>query len=154
MRLKDKVAFAVGGGQTTGETIGNDRATSIRFAREGAAAFVADRDPESAAATVKVIGAKGGSALALSAENASYGVRVNAILPGHMDTSMVIERRARERSVSRQAVPDERDVRVTTGKLGTAWGVAAAAVFLASNEAGYLTGVLLAINGGPSARVG
>lgn len=68
MRLKDKVAVVVGGGQTTGETIGNGRATAIRFAREGAAVFVVDRDPESAAATVKVIAAKGGSTMALSAD--------------------------------------------------------------------------------------
>jgi NAD(P)-dependent dehydrogenase (short-subunit alcohol dehydrogenase family) len=44
MRLKDKVAIVVGGGQTPGETIGNGRATAILFAREGAKVLVADRD--------------------------------------------------------------------------------------------------------------
>ena len=44
MRLKDKVAVVVGGGQTPGDTIGNGRATAILFAREGARVVVVDRD--------------------------------------------------------------------------------------------------------------
>lgn len=263
MRLKDKVAVIVGGGQTTGETIGNGRATAFRFAREGAAVLVVDRDLDSAEETVEAIDSEGGNASALAAdatreadcgwiakeclsrfgridvlhnnvgrsegdaattelkeenwlalmdvnlksafltckhvlpvmrkqgsgviinisstssvcsrqtlayktakaginamtqniaiENAAYGVRVNAILPGLMDTPMAIERRARERNVPRQTVRDERDAQVPLGKMGTAWDVAAAAVFLASDEASYITGVLLAVDGGLSARVG
>jgi len=90
----------------------------------------------------------------MAIENAAYGVRVNAILPGLMDTPMAIERRARERNLARQTVREERDVQVPFGKMGTAWDVAAAAVFLASDEAAYITGVLLAVDGGLSARVG
>ena len=90
----------------------------------------------------------------MAIENAAYGVRVNAILPGLMDTPMAIERRARERDVPRQTVRDERDAQVPLGKMGTAWDVAAAAVFLASDEAAYITGVLLPVDGGLSARVG
>jgi len=67
---------------------------------------------------------------------------------------MSIERRARERNLARQTVREERDVEVPFGKMGTAWDVAAAAVFLASDEAAYITGVLLAVDGGLSARVG
>ena len=42
MRLKDKVAIVVGAGQTPGDTIGNGRATSILFAREGARVVLVD----------------------------------------------------------------------------------------------------------------
>ncbi|MDX1514235.1 MAG: SDR family NAD(P)-dependent oxidoreductase [Gammaproteobacteria bacterium] len=90
----------------------------------------------------------------MAIENAGYGIRVNAILPGLMDTPMAIERRARERNVDRSVVRSERHAQVPMGGMGTAWDVAAAAVFLASDEARYITGVLLPVDGGLSARVG
>ena len=91
----------------------------------------------------------------LAIENAEYGVRVNAILPGFIDTPMAIERRARERGESRETIRRERDVQVPLrGKMGTAWDVAAAAVFLASDEAKFITGVILPVDGGMSARIG
>ena len=46
-RLDGRVAVIVGAGQTDGETIGNGRATAIKFARERAILVLADRDPES-----------------------------------------------------------------------------------------------------------
>lgn len=90
----------------------------------------------------------------LAIENAPYGIRVNAILPGLMDTPMAIERRARERNIDRDTVRRERDAQVPVGKMGTARDVAAAALFLASNDAAYITGALLPVDGGLSARVG
>ena len=42
MRLKDKVAIVVGAGQQPGETLGNGRATAIRFAQEGARLLLVD----------------------------------------------------------------------------------------------------------------
>ena len=91
----------------------------------------------------------------LALENAEYGVRVNAILPGLMDTPMAIERRARERGVDRQAIRREREAQVPLcHKMGTAWDVAAAAVFLASDEASYITGVLFPVDGGLSVKIG
>jgi len=91
----------------------------------------------------------------LAIENAPYGIRVNAILPGYMDTPMAIERRARERGVDREIIRRERDAQVPLGrKMGTAWDVAAAAAFLASDEARYITGILLPVDGGLSARIG
>ena len=87
----------------------------------------------------------------LAIENAQYGIRVNAILPGLMDTPMAIERRAREWSLTRQEVRDQRDARVPLGrKMGTGWDVGHAAVFLASDEARFITGVLLPVDGGQS----
>jgi hypothetical protein len=61
-RLEGKAAIVVGGGQTPGETIGNGRATSILFAREGARVLVVDRDIESAKETKAMINAEGGTA--------------------------------------------------------------------------------------------
>ena len=64
-------------------------------------------------------------------ENAQYGVRCNAILPGLMDTPMAIERRVKERNVSRAVVRGERDAQVPLlGKMGTGWDVANAALYL------------------------
>ncbi len=64
-RLEGRRVLVVGGGQMEiGEAdtpIGNGRAMSILFAREGAAVAVADRNAESAAATVAAIGAEGGT---------------------------------------------------------------------------------------------
>ena len=68
MRLKDKVAVVVGGGQTPGDTIGNGRATAILFAREGARVVVVDRDLARARDTEAAILAEGGAATALEAD--------------------------------------------------------------------------------------
>ena len=269
MRLKDKVAIVVGGGQQPGETIGNGRATCVRFAQEGAKVLVVDYDEGRAVETVKMIEDAGGTASALAAdivkeanckaiadtcverygridilhnnvgrsrgdkgtveleaemwdelfelnlkamfmtckhvlpvmreqgigsiinisstsslcsrgtiayktskgaintmthmmamENAPWGVRVNVIIPGLMDTPMAIERRAQERGVDRKIVRDERDAQVPLGskikggRMGTAWDVANAALFLASDEAQYITGVQLPVDGGISSRIG
>ena len=68
---------------------------------------------------------------------------------------MAIERRAREQGVKRQVVREARDKKVPlSGKMGTAWDVANAALFLASEEAQYITGVLLPVDGGRLARIG
>jgi NAD(P)-dependent dehydrogenase (short-subunit alcohol dehydrogenase family) len=264
MRLKDKVAIVVGGGQTAGETIGNGRATAIRFAREGARVLVVDKRQDSAEETARMITEEHGeatvlgaditieadcqaivatcidrygridilhnnvgrsegdaTAVALSEENwhmlmdinlkgaflmikhalpvmlrqksgviinisstasvctgrtlayktakaginamsqnlaievAESGVRVNVILPGLMDTPMAIERRAREQGVDREIIRRKRNESVPLRKkMGTAWDVAAAAVFLASDEARFITGAILPVDGGMSARVG
>ncbi|WP_370628189.1 SDR family NAD(P)-dependent oxidoreductase [Bordetella sp. BOR01] len=84
----------------------------------------------------------------IASENARHGIRANVILPGLIDTPMAIERRARERNISRETVRQERDALVPMGCMGTAWDVANAALFLASDEARYITGVLLPVDGG------
>ena len=264
MWLKNKVAIVIGAGQTPGETIGNGRATAIRFAKEGARVLLVDKRPDSAEETARMISAAAGEASVLGAditveddcqtlaktcvsrygridilhnnvgvsagdagtvdlteenwerlmginlkgmfltikhvlpvmraqkegviinisstaslcsgrtlayktakagvnamtqnlaiENAEYGIRVNAILPGLMDTPMAIERRAKEQGVDRETIRRERHARAPLGRrMGTGWDVAAAAVFLASDEARYITGVLLPVDGGLSARIG
>ncbi len=264
MRLCDKVAIVVGGGQTPGDSIGNGRAASILFAREGARVVVADRDLASAQDTVAMIEAEGGKAAAervditsdqecaalvaacvarwdrldilhnnvgigtgdggithisddawdtifevnlkgplhtcrhalpvmrrqqsgvilnvssiasicavgllayksskaalnalthaLAMGNAKHGVRVNAILPGLMNTPMAIESIAKASGVSKEKlIADRNSVVPLRGGMGSAWDVAHAALFLASDEARFITGVLLPVDGGQSSRIG
>ena len=263
-RLEGKVAIIVGAGQTPGETIGNGRATAIRFAREGAKVLLVDRDGSSAAETLDMIGAEGGEASVFEADvsrsvdceglvgacvdhygridilqnnvgigggdgdatrlseeawdlifdvnlksqfltckyvlpvmreqgsgcitnissvaaiaqtpmlayktskagvnaltqsiamaNAKYGIRVNAIMPGLMNTPMAIEGISRERGIDRETLIAARDDAVPLrGKMGSAWDVANASLFLASDEADFITGVLLPVDGGTTAKVG
>jgi NAD(P)-dependent dehydrogenase (short-subunit alcohol dehydrogenase family) len=90
-----------------------------------------------------------------AALNARHGVRCNAIMPGLMDTPMAIEAIARARGESVDAVRAARNARVPLGaKMGTAWDVAYAALFLASDEAKFITGVVIAVDGGASVRFG
>ena len=263
-RLEGKVAVIVGAGQTPGATMGNGRATSITFAREGARLLLVDRDAESLEATAELAGAEGAdvatvvadvaaddgpdrivaaavdayerfdilhnnvgigagdgpphrldddaydrimdvnlramwrtcraavpvlraagggaivnvSSLAsiaaagnltayklskagvnaltqnLAVTNAKHGVRANAILPGFIDTPMAVDATARALETDRSVVADARASVVPMGRQGTAWDVANAALFLASDEAAFITGVLLAVDGGQAARVG
>ena len=264
MRLKDKVAIVIGAGQTPGETIGNGRATSILFGREGAKVLLVDRRLESALETEKMITNEGGECSSFKADitreadckaiadicveryrridilhnnvgkaegdrelsalphenwreimdlnlkgvyltckyvlpvmrkqgegvilnissmasvcswhtvaymtskaavnalthhiaisNAEYGIRCNTILPGLLDTPMAIERRAREQKVDRNKIREARNAEVPlVHKMGTAWDTAYAALFLASDEAKFITGINLPVDGGQSARIG
>jgi NAD(P)-dependent dehydrogenase (short-subunit alcohol dehydrogenase family) len=265
MRLKKKVAMIVGAGQTPGMTMGNGRATSILFAREGARVWAVDRDLNSAEETVNMIKKEGGDAHAFAADvteeaslkaaveaclarweridilhynvgfslaggdamiteitteafdrlvavnlrgmvlackhtlpvmrkqmggviigisslaawsiypyvgykttkagmialveqlaiqNAKYGIRANVVLPGLMDTPMAVDTRVRVLGKSREEIAAERDARVPLrGKMGTAWDVAYAVLFLASDEAGFITGAALPVDGGQSVNV-
>jgi NAD(P)-dependent dehydrogenase (short-subunit alcohol dehydrogenase family) len=263
MRLKDKIAIVVGAGQTPGETIGNGRAVSILFARDGAKVFLVDRDLSSAKETQVMIEAEGGEAVSFEADitreadceamaaactaqygridilqnnvgigsgdkgpthlaeedwdrimstnlkgpfftckhvlpqmrkqgggvitnissvaavaavgiiayktskaglnafthsvaigNAKYGIRANAIMPGLMDTPMAIEGIAAARGMATEDLRAARDAMVPLGKMGTAWDVANASLFLASDEAKFITGVMLPVDGGQSAKIG
>ena len=91
----------------------------------------------------------------LAIQNAEHGIRVNAILPGLMDTPMAVDTRARKTGKSRAEVAAMRDARVPLRrKMGTAWDVANAALFLASDEANFITGVDLLVDGGGALDIG
>jgi NAD(P)-dependent dehydrogenase (short-subunit alcohol dehydrogenase family) len=91
----------------------------------------------------------------LALHNAAYGIRANVILPGLMNTPMAVDTRANAAGKSRAAIAAERDARVPLrGKMGTAWDVANAALFLASDEANFITGVSLPVDGGALVRIG
>ena len=90
-----------------------------------------------------------GQQLALS--NAKYGIRVNTLMPGLMDTPMAIEGHAAARNISKAELRAERDKRVPLkAKMGSAWDVAYAALFLHSDESAFITGVVLPVDGGVS----
>ena len=263
-RLQGRVAMVVGAGQTPGEGIGNGRAVSLLFAREGARVLAIDCDLSSAQQTAEMIAAEGGecspvegdatredhcdrftrqcleafgrvdilhnnvgigggdagpahvteeawdhilsvnlksvvfpckavlplmreqasgvitniSSIAavcstgivayktskagvnaytqsLAIGNAKYGIRANVIMPGLMNTPMAVDGISAARGVPRDELIQLRDAQVPLGaKMGTAWDVAYAALFLASDEARFITGVALPVDGGQSARIG
>jgi NAD(P)-dependent dehydrogenase (short-subunit alcohol dehydrogenase family) len=251
-RMAGRVAVVTGGG-SRGPGIGTGRAAAVLFAREGAKVLVVDRDEAAAAATVDMIAADGGEAVAFAADltdegdcasmaaaaveafgridvldnnigtegagtvlevdraawdrvmainvgtvvsasravipvmaaggggaivnlssisatrprgltpyttakgavialtramaidHAAAGIRVNAIAPGPIYTPMVaggMDEQLRERR--RRASP--------LGVEGTGWDVGYAALYLCSDEARYLTGVVLPVDGGVSIR--
>lgn len=98
--------------------------------------------------------AKGGVnqfTVGLALQYAPHRIRANAIMPGMMNTPHI------QQNISGQYVdPDEmirrRDASCPMGVMGTGWDVAKAAAFLASDDAGYITGVCLPVDGGLSAR--
>lgn len=86
--------------------------------------------------------------------NGRYRIRCNAITPGLMDTPMAVEGIARASGRTPQEVRDERNARVPLGgQMGTAWDTAYAALFLASDEAKFITGAILPVDGGGSVRI-
>jgi NAD(P)-dependent dehydrogenase (short-subunit alcohol dehydrogenase family) len=262
-RLEDKITVVVGAGQTPGDTIGNGRATAIRFAQEGATVVCVDRDAASADETLTMIKREGGDGCVIEADvtreaacrdaiaeserlhgridvlhnnigigrgdsgitgmseeawdrifatnlksimflckhaipgmrerrsgvitnissvaavcsvgivayktskaalnaythavataNARFGIRANVIMPGLMNTPMAIEGNVAA-GADREELIARRNAQVPLGaKMGSAWDVANAALFLASDEAGFITGVNLPVDGGQAARIG
>jgi NAD(P)-dependent dehydrogenase (short-subunit alcohol dehydrogenase family) len=91
----------------------------------------------------------------LAIQNAEFGVRANCILPGLIDTPMAVDTRARASGKPRAEIAAGRDAQVPLRKkMGTAWDVANAALFLASDEAGFITGVALPVDGGALVKIG
>lgn len=125
MRVLEKVAVVVGAGQTAGDTIGNGRAIAVLLARDGARA------------------------------NFRHGVRANGIMPGLLDTPMAIAGHTAARGIGADELRSERNASVPlAGGMGTAWDTAYATLDLASDESRFITGVILPVDGGQSARIG
>lgn len=93
--------------------------------------------------------------LSVANANAARGIRCNAILPGFLDTPMAVAGIASVTGRSIAEVRAERNARVPLGgQMGDASDTANAALFLASDEARFITGVLLPVDGGMATRVG
>lgn len=83
--------------------------------------------------------------ISIAEEFAKSGVRCNAILPGFMDTPLGLGMYQGDGAAEKVAA---RNAKLPTGKPGDGWDVGAAALFLASDEAKYINGVLLPVDGG------
>ncbi len=264
-RLNGKVAIIIGAGQQPGDTIGNGRAISILFAREGAKVMLVDKDLDSAKETKSMIDKEGGESFAFEADivreddcrrliekcvekyylidvlvnnvgigdgdkslvklseeiwdkifnanlkgmfltckyvlpvmekqgkgsiinissvayvcapvpitaykisksgvnsltqqiamqYAKRGVRVNAIMPGLLNTPIAIEGMARATGTPKKDIIKFRNRLVPLkGGMGDAWDTAYAALFLASDEAKFITSVILPVDGGQSSKIG
>ncbi len=108
--------------------------------------------PELAYATSK--GAVNALTINIAMEFADRNIRCNALVPGLIDTPMVAD--AMKDHYGKGGIEDmiaARDAISPTGRMGEAWDVANAAVFLASDEARYINGVLLHIDAGLQHRI-
>lgn len=86
---------------------------------------------------------------------ARHGIRCNAVQPGLMDTPMAIVGISSAQGRSQAEVRAERDARVPLGgKMGTAWDTAHAALFLVSDDAKFISGAILPVDGGMGVRIG
>jgi meso-butanediol dehydrogenase / (S,S)-butanediol dehydrogenase / diacetyl reductase len=160
-RLAGKVALI------TGTASGQGRAAALLFAAEGATVAGTDVNADGAAETVALVGStagltgsvtntriahtasKGGVVAMtrqLAAEGAAHGIRANCISPGMIATP----------ATARDLLAEDHPMRtiaraIPLGRIGTPEDVARCALFLASDEASYVTGADLVIDGGWSA---
>ena len=88
----------------------------------------------------------------LALQYAKDGIRVNAVMPGLMNTPLIFQQISGQYQDAEEMVK-ARDAACPMGRMGTAWDVAKAALFLASDEAEYVTGVSLPVDGGLTCRV-
>lgn len=264
-RLENKIAIVVGAGQAPGASIGNGRATAIRFAQEGAKVHCVDMNLDSAQETAELIEKEGGEASAVSANivdeadcksiissclsaydridilhnnvgigvandnplefqaeawtkvmnvnllgvmttckyalpimieqghgvitnisslaagvapaalvtysvskaglnaytqslanaYAKHGIRVNCIMPGLIETPMAVDGFVAATGFDRKEVIAARNDSVPLkGGMGSAWDIANASLFLASDEAKFISGVILPVDGGQLSIVG
>ncbi len=79
---------------------------------------------------------------------AKQGIRCNTVVPGLMHTALVEHRLAKTIGANDlQGLIDRRNAQCPSGKMGNAWDVAHAVLFLASDEAGYVSGTEIIVDG-------
>ena len=83
----------------------------------------------------------------MARQYARHGIRCNVIVPGMMDTPHIRSFYADKSPEELRMILAERDRRCPMGRQGTCWDVANAALFLASDEAAYINGILLPVDG-------
>lgn len=89
---------------------------------------------------------------AIALQYARKGIRANAILPGMMDTPTV-RASLGATFANEEELITKRNALSPTGKMGDAWDIAWASVFLASDESKYINGVCLPVDGGMTCKV-
>jgi NAD(P)-dependent dehydrogenase (short-subunit alcohol dehydrogenase family) len=90
----------------------------------------------------------------IAIQYAAKGVRANCILPGLMNTPMIVEPlKGAYGGGDIDKMIAVRDAMCPTGKMGDAWDIAYASLFLASDEARYITGVALPVDGGVTLKI-
>ena len=86
---------------------------------------------------------------------AKQGIRCNTVVPGMMHTALVEHRLAKTIGANDlQGLIERRNAQCPTGKMGDAWDIAHAVLFLASDEARYITGTQIVVDGGVTATSG
>jgi NAD(P)-dependent dehydrogenase (short-subunit alcohol dehydrogenase family) len=88
----------------------------------------------------------------IAAQYAGQGIRANCVLPGLMDTPMIREPLAAAYGGDVNTMLEIRHKQSPTGRMGDGWDTAYAALFLASDEARYITGAQLVVDGGLTLR--
>ena len=79
------------------------------------------------------------------------GIRVNSVVVGMMDTPLVTSRLTRQLGVDAKQLEAQRAKLVPMGRMGSAWDVANAILFLVSDESGYITATKIVVDGGVTA---
>lgn len=87
----------------------------------------------------------------LAVQYARDGLRANAIMPGMMDTPLIYQQISGQYATPEEMVRARHEA-TPMGRMGTGWDIAHAAVFLATDEAGYISGVCLPVDGALTAR--
>ena len=89
----------------------------------------------------------------MAVEYGPKGIRCNTVVPGHVLTPLVEHRMARQyRDGDFQGMLDHRSKAIPMGRMGDAWDVAYAALYLASDEAKNTTGIHITVDGGVSLK--
>ncbi|PTW61370.1 NAD(P)-dependent dehydrogenase (short-subunit alcohol dehydrogenase family) [Breoghania corrubedonensis] len=88
----------------------------------------------------------------IALQYAGQGIRANCVLPGLMDTPMIREPLAARYGGEIDTMIARRNAQSPTGNMGDAWDTAYAALFLASDEARYVTGTQIVVDGGLTQR--
>ena len=88
----------------------------------------------------------------IALQYADRGIRANCVLPGLMHTPMIERYITGAYGGSREEMIRRRDAMVPMKRMGTAWDVAYAALFLASDDARYITGAQLVVDGGVTCK--
>ncbi|TCP53544.1 hypothetical protein EV191_104111 [Tamaricihabitans halophyticus] len=91
--------------------------------------------------------------VSLAVSHAAQGIRANAVAPGFIDTPLVRQQLSSQADTVEDLLA-ARHALSPTGRMGSPWDVANACLFLASNEAAYVNGVCLPVDGGLTMRCG